>query len=93
MSRIYVASSWRNEIQDVVVTALRGLGHEVYDFKNPREGDDGFRWSEVAVTSTGCSFDEYRAGIDHPIAIAGYASDFEAMQCSDTFVLVLPCGR
>lgn len=31
--------------------------------------------------------------LQHPVAMAGSASDFEAMQWADTFVLVLPCGR
>ena len=41
--RIYVASSWRNNQQPDVVELLLGLGHEVYDFRNPVAGDDGFR--------------------------------------------------
>lgn len=45
--RIYVASSWRNKIQPSVVVALREAGHEVYDFRNPREGDTGFHWSDI----------------------------------------------
>lgn len=40
--KIYVASSWRNNRQPDVVKFLRDLGHEVYDFKNPKPGDDGF---------------------------------------------------
>lgn len=30
--KIYVASSWRNPSQQTVVQALRGAGHDVYDF-------------------------------------------------------------
>ena len=44
---VYVASSWRNRYQPDVVQWLRGLDLEVYDFRNPRPGDDGFRWSEI----------------------------------------------
>lgn len=97
--RIYVASSWRNEVQPKVVAALRDRGHEVYDFKNPRDGDHGFHWSEVGMKSydRGTNSDvpvaEYLAGIEHPIAVKGYASDFAAMDWADTCVLVLPCGR
>lgn len=36
--KIYVASSWRNQYQPEVVATLRAVGHEVYDFKNPRPG-------------------------------------------------------
>ena len=47
MARIYVASSWRNTLQPGVVAALRGDGHEVYDFRNPAPGVKGFAWSEI----------------------------------------------
>jgi hypothetical protein len=43
---VYVASSWRNPMQDLVVATLRAAGIDCYDFKNP-EGGTGFSWSEV----------------------------------------------
>lgn len=39
------------------------------------------------------STDQYRAALEHPIAQAGFKSDFDAMQWADVCVLVLPCGR
>lgn len=33
--KIYVASSWRNTFQQSVVSELRLMGNEVYDFMNP----------------------------------------------------------
>jgi hypothetical protein len=45
--RIYVASSWRNEAQPVVVELLREHGFDPYDFRHPAEGDDGFSWRDV----------------------------------------------
>lgn len=44
---IYVASSWRNEVQPDIVKLLRGEGHEVYDFREPNPGAPGFSWREV----------------------------------------------
>ena len=35
--KIYVASSWRNVFYPDVVSALREAGHEVYDFRNPKD--------------------------------------------------------
>lgn len=35
MARIYLASSWRNARQPVIVDTLRRNGHAVYDFRNP----------------------------------------------------------
>lgn len=47
--KIYVASSWRNAYQPQVVDALRKEGNEVYDFRNPAEGDNGFLVSTFAL--------------------------------------------
>jgi hypothetical protein len=98
--RIYVASSWRNEHQPDVVGRLRDGGHEVYDFRHPAEGNDGFTWKDVmpSWSPTGSSdglvpVGEYVANIDHPHAVDGFRCDFDAMRWADTCVLVLPCGR
>lgn len=100
MSRIYVASSWRNQDQPMVVEKLRGEGHEVYDFRHPAEGNDGFTWKEVmpSWTPTGTNdgtvpVEEYVANIGHPKAVEGFGLDFDAMKWAEVCVLVLPCGR
>lgn len=89
---VYVASSWRNNQQPAVIATLRAAGIDCYDFKNP-EGRTGFAWSEIDPDWLGWTAEQYVAALDHPAAIAGYESDFNAMQKADTFVLVLPCGR
>lgn len=100
--RIYVASSWRCVMQPAVVAALRSAQFEVYDFKNPREGDHGFHWSDVMPSYTKVGIGspeqladatEYVEALSHPISEAGFKSDFDAMEWADTCVLVLPCGR
>lgn len=91
--KIYVASSWRNPHQAFVVDALKMAGHSVYDFKNPRPGNNGFSWSEIDANWLKWTADEYVSALDHPVAKAGFASDFNAMKWADTFLLVLPCGR
>lgn len=100
--RIYVASSWRCTMQPVVVESLRTAGHEVYDFRNPKEGDEGLDWSEVMPSyrrvgpgspEPPADAREYVEALSHPISEAGFANDFDAMRWADTFVLVLPCGR
>ena len=91
--KIYVASSWRNPHQTIVVGALRTGGHSVYDFKNPRPNDSGFSWSLIDENWENWSAREYIAALDHPIAKDGYASDMNAMKWADTFLLLLPCGR
>lgn len=93
MSKIYVASSWRNTLQPGVVRCLRSCGHEVYDFRNPKEGDFGFHWSEIDVNWEKWTKYEYRKRLSHPIAQKGFNFDFKAMECADTFVGVMPFGR
>jgi len=93
MSKIYVASSWRNQIQPEIVMLLRNHGHQVYDFKNPCEGCGGFHWSEIDAAWTKWTPREYREGLKHPLAEAGYEMDFNMMQWADIFVGVQPFGR
>ena len=94
---IYVASSWRNYLQPTVVEALRSAGHDVYDFKNPKEHpherDTGFHWSDIDPEWQGWSPQALVNGLDHELARAGFRLDFEAMKSADAFVLVMPCGR
>lgn len=92
MSKIYVASSWRNPIQATVVERLRGVGHEVYDFKNP-PGRTGFSWREIDPNWQKWTPEEYLKALESPKAEAGFKSDADAMAWADTCVLVLPCGR
>jgi len=93
MSKIYIASSWRNQLQPGVVKALRAAGHEVYDFRNPAPGDNGFHWSEIDPAWQSWTPQRYRECLSHPVAEWGYATDFAAMQWADTFVGVMPFGR
>ena len=92
---IYVASSWKNERQPGVVDVLRAHGHAVYDFQNPRPGQDekGFHWSEIDPDWESWTASEYRDALDYQTAREGYLKDFRAMDYVDACVLVLPCGR
>jgi hypothetical protein len=91
--KIYVASSWRNFYQPEVVNILRQEGHEVYDFRNPKEGDNGFHWSEIDPNWQDWTPEQYKEAMKHPIAEDGFTSDYEAMKWADCCVMVLPCGR
>lgn len=92
--RIYVASSWRNKRQQEVVSALRGEGHEVYDFKNPRMGEDGFHWSDIDPCWQEWTVGEYRRRLlTSREASYGFMSDMRAMQWAEACLLVMPCGR
>jgi len=90
--KIYVASSWRNQYQQHVVECLRANGYDVYDFKNP-PNKSGFGWEQISPDWQAWTLQEYKKNLEHPLAIAGYQSDFRAMINADICVLVLPCGR
>lgn len=90
---IYVASSWSNPYQPVIVENLRALGFKVYDFRNPSPGDYGFSWSDIDVNWRDWSIEEYIKALDHQFAQEAFKSDMGALEQSKYCILVLPCGR
>ena len=93
MAMIYVASSWRNQYFPAVVEALRQAGHEVYDFRNPPHGGNGFRWTDVDPEAMDWTFEEYAEGLHHPLAERQFQADMDALEWASVCVLLLPCGR
>lgn len=93
VSRVYVASSWRNVNQPAVVSALQAAGFTVYDFRNPQPGQRGFDWSEISEGWKHWSPDDFRRALASPAARRGFGRDMEALDQADAVVLVLPCGR
>jgi hypothetical protein len=91
--KIYVASSWSNIDQPVVISILKALGHEVYDFRHPTIDNSGFSWDEIDQNWHFWSQSEYLQALENPIAKKAFKLDFEAMQWADTCVMVLPCGQ
>ena len=93
MAKIYVASSWRNELQQQVVALMRDKGHQVYDFKHPNDEQVGFSWAEVDPNWQNWNIDEYKNALYDPCAERGFKRDFNAMKDADVCVLLLPCGK
>jgi hypothetical protein len=91
--KIYVASSWRNQLQPAIVAIIRQAGHEVYDFKNPAPGNNGFSWRGVDPNWENWTPQQYREALVHPVAKAGYECNMTALRECDACVLVLPSGR
>jgi len=91
--KIYVASSWRNPYQEQIVGLLREAGYEVYDFKHPAPGDNGFHWSEIDEGWKRWSPDKFIQALKHPVADKGFAFDMTALTHCDVCLLVLPSGR
>jgi hypothetical protein len=93
MSKIYVASSWRNILQPLIVQLLRSYGHKVYDFRNPVQGNYGFAWHEIDSNWKKWSSSEYRDALASKTALTGFNLDKTALDWADECLLVLPCGR
>lgn len=92
---IYVASSWRNPLQQGVLLALRAAGFEVYDFRNPAPNEHGFSWRETDPDGNWMDWtpEEFRTALGHPVSEKGFKFDMDALMACDQCVLVLPCGR
>jgi hypothetical protein len=95
--KVYVASSWRNPHYERVIGMIRDLGHQVWDWRNPPTGGNGFSWQEVGREGyrhgDRVTLGEWRAMLTHPIAGAGFASDLAGMNWCDVGVLLHPAGR
>lgn len=91
---IYVASSWRNPVQQMIVLQLRQWGHEVYDFRNPPRRT-GFGWKQLGLGYAGGPVDRYqqREMTQHATAKAGYESDKNAIIACNACIGVLPFGK
>lgn len=103
MTYVYVASSWRNELQPSVVERIRAASLDCYDFRNPKPGDHGFSWVDIEGGNVDrspkpkgsdlVSPHKYLEMISHPVAEEGFEADFNALKRADAVVLVLPCGK
>ncbi len=91
--KVYVATSWRNKYQAVVVHALRYANHVVYDFRNPSPGDQGFHWSDIDPAWESWTSREYREHLAHPLARLGFCLDMDALKWCEAVVAVQPFGR
>lgn len=93
MAKIYVASSWRNEFQQQLVTLIRNLGHQVYDFHHPDDLQDTFRWTDIDPEWREWSLEQYSKALTHPKTEKGFKNHLNAIKEADVCVLLLPCGK
>ena len=91
--RIYLASSWRNTNQPAAVKMLREAGHEVYDFRHPSSGNNGFAWSDIDPEWLCWTPERFVEKLGNPIAKSGFRLDKQGLDWCDTCVLLLSCGR
>ena len=80
---IYLASAWSNPHLDNIAAALRGQGHEVYDFR-----ENGIGWSGAPR-----GLEDVLAALNGSAAQGRYLRDCAALVTAQALVCVLPCGR
>ena len=89
--RVYVASSWRNEGLTGLISALRIVGHDIYDF---REGNRAaFNWSEIDPRWQQWTAPKFIQGLAHSRANTAFMYDKIALDRAEAVVLAMPCGR
>jgi hypothetical protein len=101
--KIYLASSWRNFHQPLILETLRGAGHDVYDFRHPHDqgphadrglaGESGFHWSALDPEWRDWSPERYIKALADPLAEWHFKLEALAVEWCEVCVLLLPCGR
>lgn len=93
MTKIYVATSWRNKDQPGIVQRLKKKGHEVYDFRNPAPGNYGFAWGQIDPAWKTWHPFQFIDALKHPVAESGFKLDKDSLDWAEVLILVMPCGR
>lgn len=97
MSKIYVASSWRNSYYPSLIKMIEECGHQVWNWREPPTGGSGFGWHQTGMADykhgDKISAIDWRDMLGHPVAVAGFASDLAGMNWCDVGALLHPCGR
>jgi hypothetical protein len=92
--RVYLASSWRNQFHTDVHDLVCSAGHDVYNFREPADGETGFAWAEMDPDWQKWTPDIFVNQLCRsPVAKRGYSFDKAALDWCDTCVCLLPCGR
>jgi nucleoside 2-deoxyribosyltransferase len=86
--RIYLASSSRNTLIDDVLAAVRGAGHEAYDFRASGRGP-----AQIFPPREIWKPESYVEAIMGSVARAQFCADVRALNSCDCTVLLTPCGN
>jgi uncharacterized ferredoxin-like protein len=67
---------------------MRHAGHDVYDFTQPAPGRAAFAWSMIDPSWPNWTVARFREEMNHPLAVAGFTNDYNAMRQADCCVLI-----
>lgn len=89
--RVYVASSYKNELQPVVVGWLRRAGALVFDFRHPPPGGRPFEGRTIDHDGP-MRGAEFVDTVNTRRAMQGFMSNMGPLAAADVLVLLQPCG-
>lgn len=89
---IYLASSWRNQYQPAVLALIRAWGFDVYDFRNPAEGNHGFAACDYPSWQSGTTAG-FNQALTLPEPKQALDLDMDALRSASCVVMLLPCGK
>lgn len=87
---VYIASSWKNPIYDVICDAISGWGYSVYDFK--KKSNPGMR--NIELVWENWDWDKFTDYIRSDFDFTDlFFQDRTAIERCKTCILLLPCGN
>jgi len=92
MTKIYLASSWKNRnIINMVAEELSNIGHEVDNFTDPSNGRFVFSWTElpqeILLNLNAKTFlKDWRTQ-------KAFQQDKKKIDLADVVIMIMPCGR
>jgi hypothetical protein len=92
MSKVYVASSWRNPYYDDLVETLRRHGHSVHDWRRSGADGNGFKWEQLDQEWPSWTPQLFVEALTDPIAEAAFYSDRDGIDLADTVIMLAPAG-
>ena len=90
MTKIYIATSWKNPYYQRLRNSLIARGYEVYDFKDPKHE---MYWGDIDPHWKSWTVQEFRESLATPIADNSFQADMNGLRESDIVVLLLPSNR
>ncbi len=90
MTKIYIATSWKNPHYQYLRNSLIVRGYEVYDFKDPKYE---MYWGDIDPNWESWTISEFRESLATSTADDSFQADMNGLREADVVVLLLPSNR
>lgn len=92
--KLYIASSWKMApFLTWLAATLRGDGHEVYLFCEPRPDRTVFTWDQLVEREDELQRYDAKTFLDEPRVVRAFDEDKRWLDWAEGIVLVVPSGR